>query len=122
MRLKFTLMIQLPIPVPLPFPLSTPITRYLNKKCHLLLSFKTPQVVSTSGKTITSCTAETLLGIIIDSELKFENHLNFTCNKVSLKINALGRVTNNWVPLRKRRILMKIFTESQFNCYPLYGW
>ena len=36
-------------------------------KCHVLLSTKSPQVVSIDGIQITSSTAETLLGITIDS-------------------------------------------------------
>ena len=52
-------------------------------ECHLLLSTKTPEVVSIHRIQITSSTAETLLGITIDSELKFENHLPAMCNKVS---------------------------------------
>ena len=35
-------------------------------KCHLLLSTKSPEVVSIDGIQITSSTAETLLGIAID--------------------------------------------------------
>ena len=62
-------------------------------KCYLLLSTKSPEVVSIDGIQITSSTAETLLGITIDSELNFENHLSAICNKVSRKINALGRIT-----------------------------
>ena len=63
----------------------------------------------------TSSTAETLVGIAIpDSELDFENHLSAICNKVSRKINALGRIAN-YIPLEKRRIVMKTFIESQFN-------
>ena len=58
-------------------------------KFHLLLSTKSPEVVSIDGIQITSSTAETLLGIIIDSELNFENHLSAICNKVSRKIYAL---------------------------------
>ena len=61
-------------------------------KCHLLRSTKSPEVVSIDGIQITSSTAETLLGITIDSELNFENHLSAICNKVSRKINALGRI------------------------------
>ena len=63
-------------------------------KCHLLLSTKGPEVVSIDGMQIISSTAETLLGITIDSELNFENHLSAICNKVSRKSNALGRIAN----------------------------
>ena len=80
-------------------------------KCHLLLSTKSPEVVSIDGIQITSSTAETLLGITIDSELNFENYLSAICNKVSRKINALGRIVN-YMPLEKRRIVMKKFIKS----------
>ena len=46
------------------------------RKCHLLLSAKSPEVVYIDGIQITSSIAETLLGIAIDSELNFENHLS----------------------------------------------
>ena len=36
-------------------------------KCHLILSTKSPEVVSTGGTQISSSTAETLLSIINDS-------------------------------------------------------
>ena len=67
-------------------------------KCHLLLSTKSPEVVSIDGIQITSSTSETLLGITTDSELNFENHLSAKCNKVSRKINALGR-SANYMPI-----------------------
>ena len=63
-------------------------------------------------------TFTTLVGITIDSELNFENHLSAIRNKVSRKINALGRIAN-YIPLGKRRIVMKTFIESQFNYCPL---
>ena len=75
-------------------------------KCHLLLSTKSPEVVSIDGIQITFSTAETLLGITIDAELNFENHLSAICNKVSRKINALRRIAN-YMPLEKRRIVME---------------
>ena len=58
-------------------------------KCYFLLGSKTPQVVSISETITTSSTAGTLLGIIIDSEFNFENHLNSMCNKVSKKLMHL---------------------------------
>ena len=84
-------------------------------KFNLLLSYKLTQVVFISATRITSSTTETLLGIIIDSEHNFENHLNSLCNKVSRKINSLDCIINNCMPLSKQKILMKIFIESQFN-------
>ena len=87
-------------------------------KCHLLLSTKSPEVVSIDGVQITSCTAETLLIPTTDSELNFENHLSAICNTVSRKNNALGRISS-YMPLEKRRIVMKTFIESQFYSCPL---
>ena len=83
-------------------------------KFHLLLSTDSPEVVSTDGIQIASSTAETLFDITIDSDLNFENHLSAICNKVSRKINALGRIAN-YMPLEKRRIVIKTFIESKFN-------
>ena len=52
-------------------------------KCHLLLSTKSPEVVTTDEIQIKSSTAETLLGITIDSELNFGSHLFVICNNMS---------------------------------------
>ena len=83
-------------------------------KCHLLLSTKSPEVISIDGIQIKSSTAKTLLGITIDSELNFDNHLSGICNKASRKINALRRIANS-MSLKKHHIVMKTFIESQFN-------
>ena len=61
---------------------------------------------------------ETLLGVSIDSELNFENHISNICNKVSKKLNALGRIAG-YITFEKRRMLFKAFIESQFNYCPL---
>ena len=87
-------------------------------KCHLLLSTKSPEVVYIDGIQTTSSTAEPLLRITNDLELTFENHLSAICNKLSRKINTLRRIAN-YIPLEKRRIMMKTFVESQFNYCPL---
>ena len=61
---------------------------------------------------------ETLFGVSIDSELNFENHISNICNKVSKKLNALGRIAG-YITFEKRRMLFKAFIESQFNYCPL---
>ena len=83
-------------------------------ECDQLLSSKSPEVVSIDRRQTTSSFAETILGITIDSELNFENRRSALCNKVSRKMNALGRIIN-YMPLEKRSIVMKTFIESQFN-------
>ena len=86
-------------------------------KYDQLLSTKSHEVASINGMQITFSTVEILFGINIDSELNFENDLSAMCNKVSRKINALRWIAN-YMPLEKRRIVMKTFIESHFYyCY-----
>ena len=87
-------------------------------KCHLLLSSKTPTDVSIGDASIKTSTKETLLGILIDSELSFDQHVSSICCKASEKLHALGRIAN-FIFSEKRRKLLKAFIESQFNYCPL---
>ena len=59
-------------------------------KCHLLLSSKTPTDVSIGDASLKTSTKETLLGILTDSELNFDQHVSSICNKASKKSHALG--------------------------------
>ena len=84
-------------------------------KSHILLSSKKPEIVSVDGISLAASYHEELLGVIIDSELKIENHITEICLKVSKK---LCRISSS-MSLEKRRTLMKAFIESQFNYCPL---
>ena len=44
-------------------------------KSHIFLSSKKPEIVSVDGISLAASSHEKLLGVIIDSELKFENHI-----------------------------------------------
>ena len=44
-------------------------------KSHILLSSKKPEIVSVDGIPLAGSSHEKLLGVRIDSELKFENHI-----------------------------------------------
>ena len=59
-----------------------------------------------------------LLGITINSNFTFENHINNICKKASQKLNALVRVAP-YMNTQKRRIIMKSFVTSQFGYCPL---
>ena len=61
---------------------------------------------------------EKLLGFKIDTKLSFENHVFPLCKKASLKFHAFARVLN-FMDLAKRKSLIKAFTTSQFNYWPL---
>ena len=87
-------------------------------KSHILLSSKKPETVSVDGIPLVASSHEKLLGVIIDSELKLENHTTKLFLKVSKKINTLYRISS-FMSLEKHRTLMKAFIESQFNYCPL---
>ena len=87
-------------------------------KSHILLSSKKPGIVSVDGIFIAASSHEKLLGVTIDSELKFVNHITEICLKVSKKIYALCRISS-FMSLEIRRTLMKAFIEFQFNYCPL---
>ena len=54
----------------------------------------------------------------MDSELKFEEHINKICNIVNKKLNALHRIGSH-MSLDKRKMLLRAFIESQFSYCPL---
>ena len=87
-------------------------------KSHILLSNKKTEKVKINDVVLTSSVEEKLLGITLDSELKFKKHITDICNKASQKIHVLSRITS-YMSLKRRRVLMKTFVESQFNYCPL---
>ena len=56
----------------------------------------------------------------IDSDLAFDEHISSMCKKVGEKLNVLSRLVN-YMLFNKRGMVMKAFTESQFN-YCLLIW
>ena len=59
-------------------------------KSHLIMSCIEAITAVTDAFPIESSKAEVLLGITIDYELKFDDHVNYLCRKASLKVNALA--------------------------------
>ena len=89
-------------------------------KCHFLLSGNSRQWhwAQVGKEKIWESSTEILLGLTIDKDLKFDDHLNIICKKVGQKLSALARLIYV-LPLEKKRILMKSFIESQFSYCPL---
>ena len=87
-------------------------------KSHLLLSCNEPSTLVIDGSSIETNTKEVLLGITIDKDLKFDDHVNSLCKKACQKLNALARLPP-YMNVEKRRIIMKAFIESQFGYCPL---
>ena len=67
---------------------------------------------------IKSSNLQKLLGVTIDSNFTFEQHINSLCRKSSQKLHALSRIAQYLSP-NKKRILFKKFVTSQFNYCPL---
>ena len=87
-------------------------------KSHLLLSGNTKHESNIDNNIIKSEPQQELLGITIDSNLSFEDHVNKVCQKTSQKLNALARISP-FMDENKRKIIMKSFITSQFGYCPL---
>ena len=55
-----------------------------------------------------------LLGIKIDSNLSFEQHVSNIYKKASQKLNALARISSS-MDIQKQRAIMKSFITSQLS-------
>ena len=87
-------------------------------KSHLITSCAEATITMIEGFPIDSSKTEVLLGIAIDHELKFDDHVNHLCKKGSLKRNSLARIAP-FMNVSKKRIIMKPFIESRFGYCPL---
>ena len=61
---------------------------------------------------------EKLLGVTINKDLKFNDHVQSICKKAGAKVTALARLIRI-VTMEQKKILMKSFIESQFSYCPL---
>ena len=89
-------------------------------KCHLLVSgYKCEAMYASVGDALLwEENSVKLLGLIIDSELTFNNYVQMICKKASQKLTAIVRLANI-VSEKKRKVLLKTFFESQFSYCPL---
>ena len=71
-------------------------------KCLVLLSTSNELTVKINEVQIKNSQSEKLLGITIDNDLKFEDHINDICRKASAKISALSRIAP-YMDLPKRK-------------------
>ena len=87
-------------------------------KSHILLSYSESSAALIDGSSIESNRKEILLGITIDRDLEFDEHVNNLCKKACQKLNALVRLAP-FMNVDKKRMIMKAFIESQFGYCPL---
>ena len=78
----------------------------------------TPFVLNINGKEINNSRKIERLGIVIDNQLKFKKHIENLCKKASFKLHALRRI-RTFLTVKKARILVNAFINSQFNYAPL---
>ena len=81
------------------------------EKCHVLLNSQGPKTIKIGNLCIKNSSCEKMLGINFDYKLKFTNHIEEICEKVSRKLNALPRIAP-YIVIRKRRTLMNAFFKS----------
>ena len=87
-------------------------------KYHLLVTRDTDVTAKIGEFDVKNSREEKLLGVKIDNKLYFESHISSLCKKASQKLHALARVVN-FVNLAKRKSLIKAFSTSLFNYFPL---
>ena len=86
-------------------------------KSHFLLSCSEPFTALIGGSSIESNREEILLGIKVERDLKFYEHVNNLCKKACQKLTALVRLAP-FINFDKKRIVMKTFIESQLGYCP----
>ena len=83
-------------------------------KCHLIISKPVYSSVKIGGVVIPNEPNVNLLGITIDDELKFTEHVKKIYRKGTQKLHALARISK-FMDQDKLKIVMKTFIISQFN-------
>ena len=88
-------------------------------KCKLLVSSHDEDAsILIEDEIVEGSKSVKLLGIKIDNEFKFKEHVTNICNKVSQKLHALARISG-YMKEDKLRLILKAFIESQFQYCPL---
>ena len=87
-------------------------------KYHLLFSGNDPSKIIIGNETISSSKCKKLLGIKIDSNLNFKEHIESLCKKSSQKVNALSRLASS-MNFEQRRLIMNSFIVCHFSYCPV---
>ena len=76
------------------------------------------QVLNFNNLTIKSSQEVELLGIKIDNNLKFNNHIKSICRKACQKLSVLLKISSN-LSIKQTKLLYKSMIKPQFNYCPL---
>ena len=63
------------------------------EKCHILMNVNRPAAIKIGEHTTSNSYCEKLPGVKINSQLKFNNHLETIIRNASQKIHVLARIT-----------------------------
>ena len=85
-----------------------------SSKIHFFFSSYETKSIQIQNSCINPSFSKKLLGIKIDCNLTFLEHIKSLCSKANKKLSALSRVSK-CMGINKRRILMKSYIFSQFN-------
>ena len=88
------------------------------EKCAFLLTTKDDNELRIENSIIQNSDSVKLLGVNIDINLKFDEHVNSICQKVGQKLHALARISP-YMSIDKRKQIMSAFIDSQFGYCPL---
>ena len=64
------------------------------EKCHLVVSSDESCAAKIEDVSIKNSTEKKLLGVKLDSNLSFENHVTYLCKKTSQKLYALAKISH----------------------------
>ena len=81
------------------------------------LKEKPTLILEINDKVIPLTDTVELLGVTIDSQLKFDDHVKALCQKANRKVNAFSRVAP-YLNHEKGKILYNTFVMSNFNYCP----
>ena len=87
-------------------------------KCHLIVVNNDNAVLKLGNENLAACKSVELLGVKIDNNLDFKEHVTKLCKKGSQKLHALARISK-YLDKEKLRLLMRAFVNSRFNSCPL---
>ena len=87
-------------------------------KSHLLVGNGKGETIKLGDQGIVGEKSVKLLGVVIDNNLTFNEHVSRLCKTANQKLHALAGISK-FVSTEKLRTLVKAFIESQFNYCPL---
>ena len=88
------------------------------EKSHLLINQGSNETLYLQNLQIKASYSEKLLGITIDNNLNFDEHITKICKKASQKLSAIARISP-YMSLTQRKLIVNAFFFSQFGYCPL---